>query len=72
MAVSLVFHLYLVFVHEEVVTDSSPSFALGAYNMSMIVSTLKVMVIQCWLPMAVRPQGQEQIFVLGPPANICN
>ena len=70
MAVSLVFRLDLVSVREEVVTDSSPGFSLGAYNMSMIVSAPKAMVIQCRLLVAVRCQDQEQIFVLGPSANI--
>lgn len=70
MAVSLVFCLYRVSVHEEVVTDSSPGFTLRAYNMSVIVSAPKAMVIQCRLLVAVGCQDQEQIFVLGPSANI--
>lgn len=40
--VSLLFCLYLVSVHKKMVTDSSPSFALGPYGMSMIVSALKL------------------------------
>lgn len=58
-ALFLLFCLHLVSAPEEVITDSSSDFTLRAYDTSISVSALKVIVIQCWLPVAARPQDQE-------------